>query len=105
MPSTRGRLGNSRTKVAAITVSDEPLRTDKAILAALTTLEGRSLDVERLRNALAELKLPLERPMWEQWWEARKDLPELPDYGPGKVEEYLKQRGRQLEESVVPGGL
>ncbi|MEW6636041.1 MAG: hypothetical protein AB1425_04415, partial [Actinomycetota bacterium] len=38
-----------------IVVSDEPLRTDTAILAALTSLEGRRLDVGRLRERLPEL--------------------------------------------------
>ena len=41
-----------------ISVSDEPLRTDAAILAALTALEGRPLDVVALRKVLARI-LPL----------------------------------------------
>ncbi len=41
-----------------ITVSDEPLRTDAAILAALTALEGRPLDVGALHKVLARI-LPL----------------------------------------------
>jgi len=87
-----------------VRVSDEPLRTDKAILAALTALEGRPIDIERLRKALPELKLPLDRSMWAQWHEALKDLPE--PYGePGEFKDHFKQRGKQLEESNVPGGL
>ena len=38
-----------------IVVSDEPLRTDTAILAAVTSLEGRQLDVGRLREVLPEI--------------------------------------------------
>lgn len=83
-----------------VVVSDEPLRTDKTILAALTALEGRPIDVERLRKALAELKLPLERSMWDQWVEAWEDLPELPDYRPGKHAEYYKQRSDTMSESL-----
>jgi hypothetical protein len=41
-----------------ISVSDEPLRTDAAILAALTALEGRAIDVGTLRKVLAKI-LPL----------------------------------------------
>jgi hypothetical protein len=41
-----------------ISVSDEPLRTDAAILAALTALEGRPLDLGNLRKVL-EIGLPL----------------------------------------------
>jgi len=87
-----------------VRVSDEPLRTDKAILAALTALEGRPIDIGRLRKALPELKLPLERSMWDQWGEALKDLPDL--FGePGEFKDRFKQRAKQLEESNVPGGL
>ena len=86
-------------------VSNEPLRTDKAILAALTALEGRRVDTERLRTALRKLKLPLEEPMWKQWHEALEDLPEMLHYEPGKFEEHLKQRRTQIEESDIPGGL
>ena len=88
-----------------VRVLNEPLRTDKAILAALTALEGRLMDIERLRKALPELKLPLERSMWEQWGKALEDLPEIPYNGPGTFEVHFKQRGKQLEESNVPGGL
>ena len=63
-----------------ITVSDEPLRIDKAILAALVALEVRPAEdktrVESLvRGALSKLKLPLDRPMWEQVQAARENLP------------------------------
>jgi hypothetical protein len=85
-------------------VSDEPLRTDKAILAALTALEGHLIDIERLRKALPKLKLPLERSMRDQWHEAANDLPKVP-YRRGKLEEYLKQTLKQIEESDIPGGL
>jgi hypothetical protein len=38
-----------------ISVSDEPLRTDAAILAALTALEGMPIDVGALRKVLAKI--------------------------------------------------
>ena len=41
-----------------ISVSDEPLRTDAAILAALTALEGKQLDLGALHEVLAR-DLPL----------------------------------------------
>jgi hypothetical protein len=37
-----------------IRVSDKPLRTDKAILAALTVLEGKEVNVKELRERLAQ---------------------------------------------------
>jgi hypothetical protein len=58
-----------------VRVADEPVRTDEAILAALTAMEGRPIDSKRLRKALAELKLPLERSMNDQWREAYKGWP------------------------------
>jgi hypothetical protein len=58
-----------------VRVSDKPLRTDKAIPAALTAMEGRPMDVRRLCQALPELKLPLEKSMCEQWAEAFKGFP------------------------------
>src|SRR5918995_815329 len=41
-----------------ISVSDEPLRTDAAIVAALSALEGRTFDLGTLRSVLA-LSMPL----------------------------------------------
>lgn len=87
-----------------IRVSDEPVSTDKAILAAVTAMEGRVLDLDHLRAALHALKLPLEEPMWIHWSEAIDELPDLP-YQPDRFEEHLRKRGRQRRESVLPGGL
>lgn len=58
-----------------VRVADEPMRTDEAILAALTAMEGRRKDIRRLHRALAGLKLPLERKMYEQWREAFEGFP------------------------------
>lgn len=58
-----------------IRVANEPVRTDKAILAALTAMEGRNMDLRRLKKAFAELKLPPGSTVYEQWREAFKDLP------------------------------
>lgn len=58
-----------------IAVAEEPLRTDKAILAALTSLEGQTMDVDRLRRALQELKLTPEEPMWKQSLDAVERFP------------------------------
>lgn len=88
-----------------VRVSDEPLRTDKAILAVLTALEGHSVDTERLRSALDKLKLPLEEPMWLQRHEALKDLPQLPHNESQSFSEYLSQERKRLEESDLLEGL
>lgn len=87
-----------------VRVSNEPVRTDKAILAAVTAMEGRVLELNRLRAALHALKLPLEKPMWEHWSEAAKELRDVP-YQPGQFEEHLRKFKKQLSESVLPGGL
>jgi hypothetical protein len=88
-----------------VRVSDEPLKTDKAILAALTALEGRSVDTDRLRVALRKLKLPLEEPMFRQWSEALKDLPRVPYDQTKPFEEHSKQVLKQIQESEILGGL
>lgn len=50
-----------------ISVSDKPLRTDAAILAALTALEVRPLDLGLLREVLPEI-LPLRgESFWDRW--------------------------------------
>jgi hypothetical protein len=87
-----------------VRVSDEPLRTDKAILAAVTAMEGQVLELDRLGAALHALKLPLEEPMWKHWSEAADELPDV-QYQPGRDEEHLRTFSRQLRESVLPGGL
>jgi hypothetical protein len=88
-----------------VRVSSEPVKTDKAILAALTALEGRSVDTDKLRIGLRKLKRPLEEPMYIQWSEALKDLPRVPYDKSRPIEEDLKQSLKQVRESEVPGGL
>jgi hypothetical protein len=50
-----------------ISVSEEPLRTDGAIFAALTALEGRPLDVGQLREALPDI-MPLQGESVREAW-------------------------------------
>jgi hypothetical protein len=88
-----------------VRVSDEPLKTDRAILAALSALEGRSVDTDRLRVALRKLKLPLEEPLFKQWSEALKDLPEVPYDKTKPFEEHSKKVLKQVQESELLGGL
>jgi hypothetical protein len=88
-----------------VRVSDEPLKTDRAILAALSALEGRSVDTDRLRVALRKLKLPLEEPMFRQWSEALKDLPGVPYDKTKPFEEHSKKVLKQVQESEILGGL
>jgi hypothetical protein len=82
-----------------VRVSDEPLKTDKAILAALTALEGCSVDTNRLRVDLRKLKLPLEEPMFSQRHAAMEDLPAVPD------DELLNHVLNQAQESERLGVL
>ncbi|GEM_PF-2343176 len=56
-----------------ISVSDEPLRTDRAILAALTSLEGRQLDVGRLRKVLPEIVPSRGESVWDRWTKASEE--------------------------------
>lgn len=88
-----------------VRVSEDPLRTDKAILAALTAMEGRTVDTDRLRIALDRLKLPLEEPMWYQLHEALKELPILPRDRSQSFAEYMEQDRKQREESELVSGL
>jgi hypothetical protein len=53
-----------------ISLSDEPLRTDSAILAALTSLEGRQLDVGRLRKVLPDIVPSPGETVWDRWTKA-----------------------------------
>jgi len=56
-----------------ISVSDEPLRTDAAIVAALTALEGRPFDLAALRRVLA-VGLPLRgESFWDRWKRVLED--------------------------------
>lgn len=88
-----------------VSVSDEPLRTDKAILALLTALEGRTVDTDLLRIALDKLKLPLEEPMQFQLHEALKEVPILPYDRSKSFAEHLEQVREQSEESELVSGL
>lgn len=56
-----------------IVVSEEPLRTDKAILAAVTAMEGRPLEVRRLRKVLPVLVPSRGESVWDRWTQALKD--------------------------------
>ncbi|MEW6635871.1 MAG: hypothetical protein AB1425_03560 [Actinomycetota bacterium] len=53
-----------------ILVSEEPLRTDRAILAAMTVLEGRTLDVGLLRKVLPEITPLRGESVWDRWTKA-----------------------------------
>src|SRR5215218_10958619 len=53
-----------------ISVSDEPLRTDRAIIAALTSLEGRQLDVSHLRKVLPDIVPSPGETVWDRWTKA-----------------------------------
>lgn len=66
-----------------ISVSEQPLRTDEAIFAAMTMLEGRQLDIGLLLEALPEI-LPLRgESVWQRWTKAlgdrsaREGIPEV----------------------------
>ena len=50
-----------------VTVSEEPLRTDSAIFAALTMLEGRPIDLSRLRQILPDLVPSYGESVWDRW--------------------------------------
>ncbi len=50
-----------------VTVSEEPLRTDGAILAALALLEGRPVDLSSLRKVLPELVPSYGESVWDRW--------------------------------------
>ena len=70
-----------------ISISDEPLRTDAAIVAALTVLEGRTLDLGTLRKILA-IGLPLRgESFWDRWNRALEDR---------HTEESLRRSFREL---------
>jgi hypothetical protein len=53
-------------------ISEEPLRTDAAIFAALTALEGRPLDIGLLRKILPEIVPSPDESVWECWVRARE---------------------------------
>jgi hypothetical protein len=75
-----------------ISVSDEPLRTDAAIVAALSTLEGRTFDLGTLRSVLA-LSMPLRgESFWDRWTKALEDR---------RTEEGLGSSLRELEHQAL----
>jgi hypothetical protein len=57
-----------------VRVSDRPLRTDEAILAALTVLEGKQVDARQVREALDASSIDLNVSLTGQFWEGH-DLP------------------------------
>jgi hypothetical protein len=50
-----------------VIVSEEPLRTDGAIFAALAMLEGRPIDLSLLRRLLPELVPSCGQSVWDRW--------------------------------------
>ena len=75
-----------------ISVSDEPLRTDAAIVAALSALEGRTFDLGTLRSVLA-LSMPLRgESFWDRWTKALEDR---------RTEEGLGSSLRELEHQAL----
>ncbi len=54
-----------------IRVSNKPLRTDKAILAALTVLEGKEVNLKELREGLEDRALSLDESVMRQSFEKR----------------------------------
>ncbi len=71
-----------------VSVSDDPLRSDKAVLAALTALEGRKIDRERLRKALPNVEISPDTAMFFEWMKGWEDDPHR-----GEGYESLKNEG------------
>lgn len=65
--------GRSERGYRNVSISDEPLRTDKAIIAAMTALEGRPLDAERLGKALPEIVPFYGESVWDRWTKVLKE--------------------------------
>lgn len=81
------RLSGIRTKrgYRSIEVAKEPPRTDKAILAALTSMEGETVDVKELRKGLKGLPpLQLERVLS---WGTHLHIREAMEYDPRPIQE------------------
>lgn len=57
-----------------IRVSDKPLRTDKAILAALTVLEGKAVNLKELREGLEDPAVFLDESIMRQSFEKRDSV-------------------------------
>jgi len=62
----------SKRGYRSVEVLDTPLRTNTAILAALTTLEAKPIDIELLSKVLDHIKAPLREPMI---FFSRRDMP------------------------------
>jgi len=56
-----------------VTISEEPLRTDGAIFAALSMLEGQPIDLSLLREALPDLLPSYRESVWDRWTELPRD--------------------------------
>ena len=65
--------GRSERGYKNVAISDEPLRTDKAIIAAMTALEGRPLDTQLLSRALPEVLPAYGQSVWERWTKTLKE--------------------------------
>jgi hypothetical protein len=65
--------GRSERGYRNVAISDEPLRTDKAIIAAMTALEGRPMDAERLGKALPEVIPAYGESVWDRWTKTLKE--------------------------------
>ncbi len=65
--------GRSERGYKNVVISDEPLRTDKAIIAAMTALEGRPLDAERLGKALPGVVPAYGESVWDRWTKILKE--------------------------------
>lgn len=65
--------GRSEQGYKNVAISDEPLRTDKAIIAAMTALEGRPMDAERLGKVLPEVIPAYGESVWDRWTKTLKE--------------------------------
>lgn len=64
---------SEKAQYREVTVSEEPLRTDGAIFAALAMLEGRPIDLSRLRKVLPELMPSYGESVWDRWVELSRE--------------------------------
>jgi hypothetical protein len=58
-----------------VRVSDKPIRTDTAIVSALTALEGRSVNIEGLRESLEKSDISLDESLYMQGLKSEGALP------------------------------
>lgn len=65
--------GRSERGYKNVAISDEPLRTDKAIIADMTALEGRPLDTQLLGKALPEILPAYGQSVWDRWTKTLKE--------------------------------